>query len=710
MTAELTRPAGESSPPIRLARAARVATGAVPTWAWVMLGYLLLAVVATWPLALDLTGHIYGHAGGDGIGGIAFFNSWKQSILQGHPGRDPLLLYPFGVNLRTALVPPLYFAVELPLTFLLGGAGAYNLLAFLCFPLSAIAAYGLCRVLGISPPAAAAAGVFNGFTAYHAAHAAGHTTLPHTEFFALVLAALLLWRERGGWWRALLAGLALAATLTWDYYFAIFAMLMVGAAGPAWLVADIARRGWWQGIWRGLQLVGVGVVGVAVAIPLFALARADVPAGALSTRSAAEILSYSAQPCQLLLPWPGHPELAWLGCPAGAIPQAEVALDIGLVALALAGFFIAGSAVRGLPGRVSAQIWVVLPIALVGLAWAVPAVWQEFLHTSPPDILWRYVAGLRVNSRAVILVQLAVAVLAGAGLERIIGARLARRQTPASARPARLAWAVCGAAAAVFFFESVGIASAANPLPRPAVNDWLATQPRGTVIIQYPAAFPGTPSEGTGYFYSYYHDRYLLPEIGTQLGAPNEGSDMATELWAGGPQTAGDLAAMGVRYAVSHSGENYDLGRRRDPLVGLPGFRPVFSSGGDTVYQVTASPTPFAYVTGDFRPLEGASLANYARWMVTHGRIAIENPLGHSVPAVLHLDLWCLRDKRSRVLVRGDGADQHLSDVLGPEDIRLTLPPGRSYVELIPPNPPQPIAGADSPPVTLYVFRPHVTT
>jgi hypothetical protein len=692
---------------------ARVAFAALPGWAWVLFGYLLLAVVATWPLALDFGGHIYGPASGDGIGGIAFFDSWMQSILQGHPGRDPFLSYPFGTNLRAALVPPLYFAVELPLTFVLGGAGAYNLLAFLCFPLSAIAAYGLCRVLRFSMPSSAAAGVFYGFTSYHAAHAAGHTTLPHTEFFALVLAALVVWRGRRGLRSSAVASLALTATLTWDYYYAVFVMLMVGAAGIAWLITDTMRHGLTSALVRGLQLVAITLAGVALAMPLFALAKSSVPANALGSRSPSEILIFSVRPCQLLLPWVRHPELGWLGCAPNGVPGAEVGLYVGIVALGLAVVALVSGARRGLPGRISGETWVVVPIAVVGLAWSVPAIWQQTLHFSPPGILWQYISGLRVNSRAVVLVQLAVAVLGAAGLERLTCS--SRRHRPLASQPgprreswaipSHLAWLVCGVAAGIFFFESIGISFAASPLPRPAVNEWLASRPRGTVIMQYPGALPGTPTETTGYFYAYYHNRYLLPEIGTNLGPAAEGEDLAVELWVPDPNTAGELRAMGVRYAVSHTGRAYGL-RSPDVLRELPGFQTVFSSGGDTAYKVTGVPRPFAYLTGDFQRVEGPSATDYARWMGANGRIGVENPYQHSVPAVLHLDLWCLRDQRSKVVVRGDGVDQHMSDLLGPEDVRVVLPPGRSYIELIPPNPPRRISSVEDRLVTLYVFRP----
>lgn len=689
-----------------------------PLWSLVFLAYLLLTLALTWPLAVDLGGHIYGHAGGDGIGGIAYFDTWKSSILGGHPGLDPSLTYPFGDNLRANPVPPLYFAVGLLLTFVLGSIVTYNLLAFLSFPLSAMGGYVLARVLRLSPAPAFAAGAFSGFSAYHAAHAAGHTTLPHTEFFPLVLVAVLLWRRKGGIVRALVVVLAISLTLTWDYYFAIFVMLMLGATIVSLLVSDSFRGGVRHALLRAVQTSALVALAAAAAMPFFLLIKSGLQNPGVDTRSSVEVLIFSAQPCQVLQPWIKHPELSGLACGQQGLPPAEIGLYVGASTLILAAVLVVTSIRRGLPGRTAPETWLMVPISVVGVAWAVPTAWQHLVHTSPPAILWNFIPGLRVSSRSIVLLQMGLAILAGAGLERLLSPCPARRTAraprtrggaPGSPRMGRRAWAVAGVITLLFCFESLGISAASDPLPHPAVYDWLARQPRSTLIMQYPPAWPGTYSEGTGYFYAFYHARHQLREIGTTLGATNEGMDLAAELWGAGAETAGELRTMGVRYAVSHTGIAYDLRNSPDVLRGLPGLRPVWSGEGDTVYEVTAPPQPFAYLTGDFQVLEQRTPTGYARWMGASGRIALENPYDRPISALLHLDGWCIGgDCRDRVGVRGDGADQHLT-ASGPDPVRVTMPPGRSYVELVPPNPPRKINAVEERKVTLYVFRPSIT-
>jgi hypothetical protein len=267
---------------------------------------------------------------------------------------------------------------------------------------------------------------------------------------------------------------------------------------------------------------------------------------------------------------------------------------------------------------------------------------------------------------------------------------------------------VSAAAALVFFGESLGVSTASHALPNPPVNDWLATRPAGTVIIQFPAAFPGTYSEGTEYFYAYYHHFHHLNEIGTNVAAPNAGSDLATELWLAGTSTAGELRAAGVRYAVSHTGAAYNLSNTTDVLAALPGLTPVWSAQGDTVYEVTGPAVPFAYLTGDFQIVEPRAPGEYARWMGASGHLEVVNPYPHAVSAVLRLRLWCLGDCRTRVVIRGDGIDQNLKGT-ETEDIRVQLPPGQSRIDLIPPNPPRRISPVEDRKVTLYVFRPVLT-
>lgn len=687
-----------------------------PTWALVLLAYLGLTVVATWPLALDFGGHVFGPAGGDGIGGIAYFSTWRDSILAGHPGFDGSLAYPAGANLRTNAVPPLDLALGLAMTMLLGSTIAYNLLAFLCFPLSAISGYALARFLRLNPAPAFAAGTFYGFTAYHAAHAAGHTTLPHTEVFAVVLLLLLAWRRHGGFKLALLAAAAIALSVMWDYYFAIFVSLMLGAAIAYFLVADVVSVGLLRGVLRGVQSAGICILGVALSLPFFLYIKSGLQGSGVGNRNAAEVLIFSARPCQLLQPWASHPELGRLGCPDLGLPPAETALYLGWVVLGLTGLMLVRAALRrGLPEGVDREAWVAIPVAVVGLAWAMPTVWQNLLHTSPPAMLWTVIAGLRVSARAVVLVQLGLAILAGVGLQGLLqmGRRTTVRRRPAAGLPAaisrqRVAWLVAAAVALAFFGESLGISNAAHALPQPAVNDWLATRPPGTVIIQFPAAYPGTYSEGTGYFYAYYHHIHHLNEIGTNLAAPNAGTDLAVELWDAGASTAGELRAAGVRYAVSHTGLAYDLLHAHDVLAGLPGLTPVWSAQGDTVYEVTAPPVPFAYLTGDFQIVEARPTGQYARWMGASGHLELVNPYPRTISAVLHLDLWCLGNCRSQVIVRGDGIDQNLKDTES-EDIRVELPPGDSRIELIPPNPPRRISTVEDRKVTLYLFRPVLT-
>ena len=687
-----------------------------PTWLLVFLGYLVMTIVATWPLVLDPGGHFFGKPAGDGIGGIAYFDTWRDSIFGGHPGFDGSLSYPFGANLRTNAVPPLYLALELLMSLVMGSTVAYNALAFLSFPLSAMGCYLLGRFLHLNPAPAFAAGTFFGFTAYHAGQAAVHTTLPHTEVFPLVLLAFLAWRRHGGTRLAVLAGLATALTFMWDYYFAIFVSLMLGATITSLLVTDVVSAGIPRGIFRAAQSVAIGLLGVAFSIPFFLLIKSGLQGSGVGNRNEAEVLIYAARPCQLLLPWSHHPELGKLGCPDVGLPPAETALYVGMIALGLTLVLLLSAVWRGLPHGVARETWVVVPVAIVGLAWAMPTVWQAVVHTSPPALLWMIIPGLRVSARAVVLLQLGLAILGGAGLQVLLalrqrGVRWRRRSAaglPKALNRQRVAWLVTVLVSVAFFGESLGVSTAAQPLPHPAVNDWLATRPRGTVIIQFPPVWAGTASEGTAYFYDYYHHLHHLNEVGTTLAAPNQGGDLAAELWHAGTSTAGELRAAGVRYAVSHTGSAYDLRDAPDSLAGLPGLVPVWSEQGDTVYEVIGPPVPFGYLAGDFQMLEQHDHGTYARWMGATGRVELENPLPRTISAILHVDAWCLGGCRSRVVVRGDGADQHLTEV-GPDEIHVELPPGHSHVDLIPPNPPRRISAVEDRMVTLYLFRPVVT-
>ncbi len=161
---------------------------------------------------------------------------WPYAI--GH-GLDPLYSHqiaaPTGHSLAwVTTVPPLAL-LSTPLTLAAGPVVAFNLLAAVALPLSAWAAFVLCRRLTGKFWAALAGGAVFGFSAYQMNHAsAGQLNLVYSLLVPIIAYLVLLWREERISSRTfvILAGLAMALQfyLFLETFADITALLVVSLA------------------------------------------------------------------------------------------------------------------------------------------------------------------------------------------------------------------------------------------------------------------------------------------------------------------------------------------------------------------------------------------------------------------------------------------------------------------------------------------------
>jgi hypothetical protein len=153
-------------------------------------------------------------------------------------------------------------AVLTPVTWLFGPIASYNLSIFINLSLAGYASWGLARHLSDSSTAALFSGVVCALSPYLLSQVhSGISEGVGVGWFALSTWALILWREEGGWRRALLAGLALSAAALSSWYNGLFAVLL---AVPALWGLD--RR-------RLAHLPALLLPLVLLAVPTFALFR-----------------------------------------------------------------------------------------------------------------------------------------------------------------------------------------------------------------------------------------------------------------------------------------------------------------------------------------------------------------------------------------------------------------------------------------------------
>jgi hypothetical protein len=395
----------------------------------------LLALGLTWPLGSVMASAFAGSRPLDSW--LFIWNLWWVShaitALHTNPFVTPLLYYPDGAPLylhTLAFVPGL---VAMPVSLLGGPIIAYNVSVLIALALAGCATYWLAR-RWTGPLGAAVAGL-----AFAAAPwllhqlRIGHLNLASAGWYVLALLLLLRATDTGRWRDRLLGALGVIAAVLVDWQWAVFLLVAGGviAVERLWTVRrdrPLLRR----------RLVDLGAIGLLVTVPLLPLLVAalrfsrSIPATEYEELQI-ERLKYSADLLAYVMPQLLHPLWgthvnAWLvEHPLGAVTDGRVA--VSLVALALA---LAALALRR-PG-----VWLWLTIGLVGLVLSLGST----LHIGGVDtglpLPYALLADVpplsfsRTPARFAVLPTLAVAVLAGIGLEAI--ARRARRWPRPAAR------------------------------------------------------------------------------------------------------------------------------------------------------------------------------------------------------------------------------------------------------------------------------------
>ena len=183
-----------------------------------LLVYLLVAIVMTWPLASNLATHTPAGSGDDVW--AHHWNYWwvKTTLLEGsNPYYTDLLFFPEGVSLTTHNIPWFNIGLWIPLQAVLDSVTAFGLIYILVFAFNGLAMYLLAQELLGSYPAAFAAGLIfctwpNSMSQY------GHPNLIVVGWVPLALLMLNRTMDRGRVRDALLTGffIALIGIVRWQ--------------------------------------------------------------------------------------------------------------------------------------------------------------------------------------------------------------------------------------------------------------------------------------------------------------------------------------------------------------------------------------------------------------------------------------------------------------------------------------------------------------
>lgn len=315
--------------------------------------YLLLALVLTYPLALNLTTHIPGH---DTDGPAQTWSLWWTRYAVMNLGQAPFttdyLFYPFGLNL-VAYTPVFSNGVlSIPLQLAFGVIVAQNLIVYFALVIGAFGTYLFVRqvttddgeiasrqqkplplAMTRAEVAAVAAGALYGFGAWHLNYVvAGHFMLISNQwlpFYALYLVRL----PRGSWRDAGMLALFLILTAWTELTFVPFLALLTafylvylgvvalrGRGSAHSGIASLRQRTshlamtdrgiFWNVV---VKLVVVSAVALVGMLPLVLSLAADFQRyGYYLTSGVGRIQIFSAEPISFFLPSGQHPLLgAW---------------------------------------------------------------------------------------------------------------------------------------------------------------------------------------------------------------------------------------------------------------------------------------------------------------------------------------------------------------------------------------------------------------
>jgi hypothetical protein len=483
--------------------------------------FLLLTIWFTWPQIRSLDS-VVPHQD-------PMFSTWRVAWIAHQLPRDPLhlldtnILYPARGTAVFSDAAPLLGLMAAPLIWLGAPAVyAYNVMLLAAFVTAALGAFLLVRELTGSAAAGVFAGIVFAFSPFRFEHY-NHLEIVWSCWIPLSLWALHRTIATGRWWFGILTGLFIAAQVFSCVYLAVFLatwLAVIGVLMLAFRMLDVRSQAF-----RALVL-GVLLGGVIVAPYGSAYMGSSRVVG---TRSTEETQLYSAQAVNYLA---SPPINRLYGATAARWGMNEKALFPGVTAIVLA---IVG-------------LWP--PLCRRRLLYALALLFALDLSRGlygftygPLRETITFFQGLRVAARAATMVQLALAVLGGYGIARLLGVK-------------RAAVGVTVTAAAVVMtiveYTNRPIPLVQLPTKPTVLQSWLADQ-RDIVIAELPMPRADRlPGEDPRYqFLSTFHWQKMVNGYSAFV-PPRYFALMERMFQFPHPSALASLRARGVTHIVIH--------------------------------------------------------------------------------------------------------------------------------------------------------------
>ncbi|MBI4845327.1 MAG: DUF3108 domain-containing protein [Candidatus Omnitrophica bacterium] len=565
----------------------------------VIIFFIFLSLVATFPLVLNFSGQIYGDAK-DALGAV--WNFWwinYAKINKISPTTISSLVFPFGTDLSSGIDYPVWNLLNLYLTYILGEIAAYNLQILFGFIFSGLAMYYLVFFFTKDVYASVLSGLIFTFSPYHFAHAFEHLGLSNMQWVVLYILCLFNFQRQTTYKNAVICGFAFSIVGFFDYYYLYF-MLIFTALFLVYCFfyfrADLKVFG--SGKIKAVFLAVVNAV--LCLLPFiynivklsFFVQSAEKPQAFTYTRPFGHLFADSARLLDYFLPAHFHPFLGRITKPFigsflyGDNPP-EQTLYLGFVGLILAflGWWKRGKGryLVGLSDLKKEENFIITFFSFSFIAFMICS-FPPYLEIGkiflpfPSFFLYKIFPMFRNYARMGMLVLISMCVLTGFGLRYVFD------KIDSSRKRGIL---VCLLGVVVFFeflpYPPVRVIDVSNT---PALYKWLKNQPADTVIAEYPL-----DADIRAYIlYQRVHEKKL---INGALPGTYAYEVFQKIIDIENPNTAGILSFLGAKYIIIHKDryQAYEggnvLGRAPD-LSAQASFRLVKSFGPADVYEINA--------------------------------------------------------------------------------------------------------------------------
>ncbi len=604
--------------------------GQIKTLTAVTLFFLLLALLATFPLVLGMTTHIYGPFYGTDMRGAVWHLWWyKQAI---HQGLDfascPYVAAPFGADLSREPVSWaalwLLFALLAPLSPL----ACLNLLTLLTLTMTGLVSFLLVkRLTGHTAAALIAATAFT-FAPYHLNKLAEFSFFFLGNWFVLFVLSLMFYHQNKNRWTLLLAGLSLGVTAAFSPYYGFLGVVGLAVYGVfdalyAWRLRvrqdprDAGVRRLFKDALRSMAPLAVvaavallfnAPVAVNVIKALFAAGQGPGPAADIPyVRSLKYLFAQSARPLSYLLPAATHPVFGrftqrMFGSFLYGRGAIEQTLYVGWIPLFLAWSAYGEWKKRRRQGLERTNGLLVREDYAIGLFLALTA--TAFFVSLPPYIdllifkiylpsyfLHKLLPMFRAYARFGMVVMLGVSVLAGFGIKFL----LERLRT----RNAKGTLATLLFIGILFEFTNIPPWRATDISRTPEVYRWLALQPADVIVAEYPMTLANSGEAQFEYDYQFYQTRHGRRLVNGAYPGTKAFEVKKAVRRVDDPRTPHLLKALGTDYIIVHTDE-YTRGYRDDVAVAgtvpqvdrMDGYRFLRRFGAAEIYEVIAPQAP----------------------------------------------------------------------------------------------------------------------